>query len=357
MLTAAVVSAVLAAGTAAGLLAARTLPRPKHTQPAQPSPTHTQPAQAPPTYTQPTQPSANHTQPAQPSPAHKLTTHPRISAAQRTSATAAFSPLVSGGLILATATATVGTFGLALSGVGIVAAGTVERPLALGAQLLALVGALLFFGTTQVQLRLQRARCPRCGGDHPMETDHPLTRAPSTRAPTRTRRTAYLVLLGLLPWATVKILWGFGGTALGVTPNEWRESMDASKVSPLSHLLEHFGIDITVLASLAGVLLVLALLHRWALHLPRWLLLLPAWIGAASLTLYGVPLAAWGALTLTGITPPAPDPGPFTPTGLAWMILFGGAAFAGLGTALAISARSYHHRTHPTCATAATVVN
>jgi hypothetical protein len=91
----------------------------------------------------------------------------------------------------------------------------------------------------------------------------------------------------------VKVVWGFGGTALGVTPDEWRESMANSDVSTL---------------------------------------------------------AVWGTLTLTGITPTAPDSGPFTPTGLAWMILFGGAAFATLGTALAIGARSYQHRSQPTCA-------
>lgn len=254
------------------------------------------------------------------------------------------------GLVVATTTAAVGTFGLALSGVGIIAAGTVERPLALGSQLFALVGALLLFATTQVHVRRRSGRCPRCGGGHAAAPDAPLVRASTCRAPTRTRRTAYLILLGLLPWASVKVVWGFGGTALGVTPDEWRESMDNSEVSALSRLLERFGIDITVLASLVGVLLVLALLQRWGLHIPRWLLLLPAWIGGVSLTLYGVPLAVWGTLTLTGITPAAPDSGPFSPTGLAWMILFGGAAFATLGTALAIGARSFQRRSQPTCA-------
>jgi hypothetical protein len=179
-----------------------------------------------------------------------------------------------------------------------------------------------------------------------------LVRSSSGGATTRTRRTAYGLLLGLLPWASVKLLWGFGGSALGVTGGEWRESMDASDVSALSRLLERFGLDITVLAALVGVLLVLALLQRWGLQLPRWLLLLPAWIGGVSLTLYGVPLAVWGVLTLTGVTPAAADAGPFTPSGLAWMVLFGGAAFGGLGTALAIGAYSYQRRSQPVCATA-----
>ncbi|GAA1589629.1 hypothetical protein GCM10009789_49080 [Kribbella sancticallisti] len=256
------------------------------------------------------------------------------------------------GLVVATSTAALGTFGLAMSGVGIIATGSVERPFALLAQLFALVGALLLFGTTQVQLRRRRSRCPRCGGCHPvaLRPDAPLVRGTARQASTRTRRTAYLVLLGLLPWASVKVVWGFGGSALGVTPDEWRVAMDDTDVSTLGRLLEHFGIDITVVASLVGVLLVLALLQRWGLYVPRWLVLLPAWIGGVSLPLYGVPLAVWGSLTLAGVTPASSDSEPFTPTGLAWMVLFGGAAFAGLGTALAIGARSYQRRSQPLCA-------
>jgi D-alanyl-D-alanine dipeptidase len=151
----------------------------------------------------------------------------------------------------------------------------------------------------------------------------------------------------------VKVVWGFGGSALGVTADEWQLAMDNTDMSALSRLLERFGIDITVLASLVGVLLVLALLQRWGLYLPRWLLLLPAWIGGISLTLYGVPLAVWGSLTLAGVVSPATDSGAFTPTGLAWMVLFGGAAFTGLGTALAVGARSYQRRSQPLCATPA----
>jgi hypothetical protein len=135
-----------------------------------------------------------------------------------------------------------------------------------------------------------------------------------------------------------------------VTPDEWRQAMDASDASGLTRLLERFGIDITVLASLVGVVLVLALLQRWGLFVPRWLLLLPAWVGGVSLTLYGVPLTVWGALTLVGVTPSPGESGPFSPTGLAWMVLFGGIAFSTLGAALAIGAHSYHRRSQPSCA-------
>ena len=263
------------------------------------------------------------------------------------------------GLTVATATASLGTFGLAISSVGIISTGTIERPLALLAQVAALVGALLYFGTTQVQLRRRRSRCLRCGGLHPkpVDPDAPLVRPASGGASTRARRTAYPMLLGLLPWATVKVVWGFGGDALGMTAEEWRSSIDSSDLSPLSRLLERYGIDITVMASLVGLLLVVALLQRWGLRVPRWLLLLPASIGGVSLTLYGVPLTIWGALTLVGVTPASEDPAPFSPTGLAWMVLFGGAAFAGLGTALTIGARSYQQRSRPVCATADPLVS
>ncbi|MGW1342748.1 hypothetical protein ACWCOV_16990 [Kribbella sp. NPDC002412] len=254
------------------------------------------------------------------------------------------------GLAFATATAGVGTFGLALSGVGMVASGTVERPLALVTQLAALVGAVLLFATAQAQSRRRRDRCPRCGGHHPLplRPGAPLSRPLRRRSSTRSRRTSYLLLLGLLPWATVKTVWILGGSALGVTNSEWRSTMSESDQSALTRLLESAGIDITVLAALAGAGLVVALLHTY--RLPRWLLLLPALTGAASLTLYGVPLVIWGSLTLAGVATAEGDPGPFTASGLAWMVVFGGLAFGGLGAALAVSARSYLRRTQPICA-------
>ncbi|MFI7065768.1 hypothetical protein ACIBL3_32550 [Kribbella sp. NPDC050124] len=254
------------------------------------------------------------------------------------------------GLVFATITAGVGTFGLALSAVGIVASGTVEHPVALVTQLAALVGAVLLFATTRAQSRRRRERCPRCGGHHPLplRPTSALVRPVRRASSARNRRTSYLLLLGLLPWATVKTVWILGGSALGVTSGEWRATMDESDQSGLTRLLETAGIDITVLAALAGAGLVVALHHTY--RLPRWLLLLPAITGAASLTLYGVPLVIWGSLTLAGVAPADGDPGPFTASGLAWMVVFGGLAFGGLGAALAISARSYLRRTQPICA-------
>jgi hypothetical protein len=254
-----------------------------------------------------------------------------------------------GGLVFATATAAVGTFGLVLSAVGIVASGTIERPLALIAQSVALVGAVLLSATAQVQSRRRRSRCPRCGRHHPLPL-HPesplIRRRPRPSAP-RTRRTAYLLLLLLLPWATVKSVWMLGGSALGVTATEWTATTSTSDQSWLSRELARAGIDITVLAAIAGAGLIVLLLHT--ARAPRWILLFPAATAAVSLTLYGVPLIIWGTLTVTGIAPTEADPAPFTPRGLAAMILFGGAAFTALGAALATAAHSYHRRTRPTC--------
>jgi hypothetical protein len=254
------------------------------------------------------------------------------------------------GLRFATATALLGTFGVALSAVGIVASGTVERPLALVCQSLALVGAGALFLAALAQFRRSRSRCPRCGGPHPLppRPESPLVRRTPRAASGRSRRAASLVLLALVPWATVKVVWGLGGSALGVTAAEWHTSFEQSSTSGLSRLLERAGLDITVLASLVGVLLAVVLLSRP--RLPRWLLLAPAVAGATSLALYGVPLTIWGAVVLTGLARPDGDPAPFTTTGQAWMITFGGLAFTGLGAALAIGARSYHRRGRRVCA-------
>jgi hypothetical protein len=111
-------------------------------------------------------------------------------------------------------TAGIGTFGLALSAVGIVASGTVERPLALVTQLAALAGAVVLFATVQAQSRRRRSRCPRCGGSHPRPGVRTVRRVTGPSS-TRGRRTAYVLLLGLLPWAIVKSVWVLGGSVLG----------------------------------------------------------------------------------------------------------------------------------------------
>ncbi len=179
-------------------------------------------------------------------------------------------------------------------------------------------GAALLALTALAHRRHRTGRCPRCGHRHPGPADGPL-RHPAPAPPTRrTRAAAYLLLLGLLPWAGVKTVWTLGGDALGVTAAAWAAAA-SDGASGTARALARLGIDLTVLAAAVGVLLLLGLLHRWGQtfprpipllggrRVPRLLPLVPAW-------LTGAPLAGYG-LVLTAAAPPArprrpPAPGP-----------------------------------------------
>jgi uncharacterized membrane protein len=130
--------------------------------------------------------------------------------------------LVLPGLIAGIIVALAGCFGLAISGVGAVATGTIEQPLAFLTELIAFLGAGLLVGTAQSWLRLGRGVCPRCGSRHSGYLGGPLVHPAPSASAAELRRTAYLMLLGVLPWATVKLIWGLGGDAPGMTAEEWR---------------------------------------------------------------------------------------------------------------------------------------
>ncbi len=251
----------------------------------------------------------------------------------------------------AAALTAVQTFGLVIGAVGAVAAGELHDPAGLLTQLYVALGTAVYAASATARSRRRRGRCPRCGTEHPPRPGVPLHRPAPTAAPRRTRTIAYVALLGIVPWAGFKLWLGWGGDAFGMTAEEWDEAAKDGS-STLSRLLDSIGIDITVLAAVLGIVVVLALTGSWAqrLRVPRWLLLVPAWGGAVSLTLYGYPLIAGGVLMRTGLLELPADPGLFSPGGLAWVVLFGGTTFAGLGTALALGARSYQHRTRPVCA-------
>jgi len=86
---------------------------------------------------------------------------------------------------------------------------------------------------------------------------------------------------------------------------------------------------------------------------PRLLPLLPAWVVGAGLSLYGTVLVLYAPLSALGLLPGVRPSAPFTTrSGLTWMVLFGGLAFAGLGYGLLAAARSYTARTRPLCAAA-----
>ncbi|WP_234320279.1 hypothetical protein [Streptomyces sp. SBT349] len=223
------------------------------------------------------------------------------------------------------------------------------------------VGAALLILVALSYRRRLRGRCPRCGQDHPGGFDRTLAHPGPSLAPKRTRVAVHLLMCGLLPWAGVKTIWTLGGDAIGVTADGWRE-MNAGE-SGLAKALASVGIDVTVLAAMAAIFLLLGLLHPWGQVFPRWTLflsgrrvprllpLLPAWLSSVGLSVYGAFLLILAPLSATGVLPKLEPSGAFTTSsGITWMVAFGGLAFAGLGFALIVAARSYSARTRPRCA-------
>ncbi|MFD8825742.1 hypothetical protein ACFV1C_25740 [Streptomyces sp. NPDC059605] len=213
-------------------------------------------------------------------------------------------------------------------------------------------------------------RCPRCGSENGNEHGHdggrdvPVRPPDASTAPPRTRKAAYLLLCGLLPWATVKTVWTLGGDAFGVTAEKWKESNSGG--SEAVRALAAVGIDVTVLAAGLGIFLLTGLMYRWGQVFPRWvpflsgrrvprlLPLVPAWLTAVGLSVYGVVLVICTPLAALGVLP-APEPDAelgATPAGTLWLAAFGGLAFGGLGFGLLLASRSYYARTRPVCATA-----
>ncbi|MBO0513875.1 hypothetical protein J0695_19030 [Streptomyces beijiangensis] len=271
---------------------------------------------------------------------------------------------VGGTLVLTVPVFAMGTTGLPAYFVTLAAGSGLESATGLAHVLLstALTAALVLVALSY--RRRQSGSCPRCGQRHTGGYDVPLVHPGATTASRRTRRPAYLLMCGMLPWAGVKTVWTLGGDALGITAAKWKESNSGG--SAAAKALAEVGIDVTVLAAGLGFLLLTGLMYPWGQVFPRWTLvlsgrrvprllpLIPAWLTAFGLSVYGVflviyaPLAALGAL-------PAPEPDAdlgATVSGTLWLAAFGGLAFGGLGFALLAAARSYSARTRPGCATA-----
>ncbi|MFF4345628.1 hypothetical protein ACFY00_37695 [Kitasatospora sp. NPDC001540] len=269
-------------------------------------------------------------------------------------------------LAVAVAVFAVGASGLPVHFVSLVALSGLESATGLAQVLLDAVGAALLLLVLLAHRRRVRGRCPRCGLAHGGAVDGPLVHPRASRAPRRTRIAAYLLVCGLLPWAGVKTVWTLGGSALGVTAEAWERAV-APDESGAAAATAAAGVDVTVLAALLALLLLLGLLHPWGQVFPHWTLplagrrvprllpLVPAWLTGVPLAVYGVVLNAVAALTAVGVLHPVEPLPPFTASWqLTWMVEFGGLAFTGLGTALVLAARSYGARTHPSCATAPT---
>ncbi|MFE3773260.1 hypothetical protein [Streptomyces sp. NPDC059122] len=275
-----------------------------------------------------------------------------------------------GRVVVATALVTalpvfvVGSTGLPIYFVTIATLSGVESATGLAQVLLNTAGAALLPLVGLSYRRRLRGDCPRCGRPHAGAVDGPLAYPGASRAPRRTRVAVYLLMCGLLPWAGAKSIWTLGGDALGVSGDDWQRTMSVGASGP-SKAAASAGIDVTVLAAMVGIFLLLGLLYVWGQVFPRWTLflsgrrvprllpLIPAWLTGIPLTVYGVFLIVMAPLVAVGVLPGIKPSPPFTTSsGITWMVEFGGLAFAGLGIGLVVAARSYAARTHPVCASA-----
>ncbi|GGV44581.1 hypothetical protein GCM10010495_72610 [Kitasatospora herbaricolor] len=265
-------------------------------------------------------------------------------------------------LIVALPVFVVGMNGLPIYFVTMVALSGVESATGLAQVLLNTAGAALLLLAGLSYRRRLRGDCPRCGRSHSGAADGPLVHPAASRAPGRTRVAVYLLMGGLLPWAGAKTVWTLGGDALGVAGDDWRRATSVGASGP-SRAAAAAGMDVTVLAAMVGVFLLLGLLYSWGQVFPRWTLflsgrrvprllpLIPAWLTGIPLAMYGAVLIVMAPLMAVGVLPTIEPSPPFTAgSGITWMVEFGGLAFAGLGGGLVVAARSYTARTRPVCA-------
>ncbi|MER7584472.1 hypothetical protein [Kitasatospora sp. NPDC097691] len=268
-------------------------------------------------------------------------------------------------LIVALPVFVVGTAGLPIYFVTLVTLSGIESATGLAQVLLDTAGAALLLLVGLSYRRRLRGDCPRCGRPHAGAADGPLAHPAASRAPRRTRVAVYLLMGGLLPWAGAKTIWTLGGDALGVAGDDWQRLTSVGASGP-SKAAASAGIDVTVLAAMVGIFLLLGLLYAWGQVFPRWtvvlsgrrvprlLPLIPAWLTGIPLTMYGAALIVMAPLTAVGVLPEIKPSPPFTTgSGITWMVEFGGLAFGGLGVGLVVAARSYAARTRPVCANAA----
>ncbi|MFI6151512.1 hypothetical protein ACIBCA_02310 [Kitasatospora sp. NPDC051170] len=267
-------------------------------------------------------------------------------------------------LVTALPVLVVGTNGLPIYFVTMATLSGVQSATGLAQVLLNTAGAALVLLAGLSYRRRLRGDCPRCGRPHAGAVDGPLTHPAASRAPRRTRVAVYLLMCGLLPWAGSKTVWTLGGNALGVAGADWQRMSGADASGP-AKATASAGIDVTVLAAMVGIFLLLGLLYAWGQVFPRWTLflsgrrvprllpLVPAWLTGIPLAMYGAVLTVLAPLIAVGVLPGIEPSPPFTSSsGITWFVEFGGLAFGGLGVGLIVAARSYAARTRPICSSA-----
>ncbi|MBZ2198744.1 DUF3995 domain-containing protein [Occultella gossypii] len=160
----------------------------------------------------------------------------------------------------------------------------------------------------------------------------------TTHAPPAVRWAARIGIASLLPYALIKTYWAMGGRA-GLRDGFDLATEFRRNGAPEAIIwLERHGIDFTAILALVGSVLLVALIRPWGMRLPRWMVLGPAWAGAAFLVPYG---------TLTAVVALAGSNDDRTAATTGWLTAAAVAAFCGIGSALAICARSYQRRSAP----------
>ncbi|TJZ59084.1 hypothetical protein FCH28_02815 [Streptomyces piniterrae] len=87
--------------------------------------------------------------------------------------------------------------------------------------------------------------CPRCGHRHSGGHDAPLVHPAASTATRRTRRAAYLLVCGVLPWAGARTIWTLGGDALGITAEMRQQSNSGgSELSLVPAWLTALGLSV-----------------------------------------------------------------------------------------------------------------
>ncbi|GAB3757638.1 NADH dehydrogenase FAD-containing subunit [Microlunatus parietis] len=257
-------------------------------------------------------------------------------------------PLALTGLILGATAALLQAAPLPLSVLGLIITGRVAAPFGLLWQAATAVALIGFVRLTMIEWRRFRGSCLHCGGHHRSAARPELERPAPTMAPAAVCVASAISLIAVFPWAVVKLGWGLGETLLGVTGDEWRSSADGTAMSPLARTLADLGVDVTVLAAGVGMILAVLLLARLPRWLPAPLLLVPAGLAAVPLIAYGYPLLIGGLLGLTGLMPLPPPPA-VPGLDLPLILIFGGLAFGGIGTALGVGAVSLLRRSRAVC--------
>ncbi len=255
------------------------------------------------------------------------------------------------GLIVAGAQAAM----LPLTAVDLIATGQLSSPLGLVWQVLCAITLVAFGHLIRIEGRRARGRCERCGGRHrarplggAVADRSPLDRPVPAMAPAAVCVVSAVSLVAVFPWAVVKLGWGFGATLLGVSAEEWRRGADLTPMSAPARALSGLGVDITVVAAAIAMIAAVVLLARLPRWLPAPLLIIPSALAAIPLAGYGYPLLIGGLLGLGGVVRVAPDP--ILPgLDLPLIMIFGGLAFAGIGTALAVGAGALFRRSRPVC--------